>query len=207
MALSLEEHPAVSRNKKPIGAYLLAHFPERARMLELASGSGHHGVYCLEIAPKWHWLPTEKEPSLVEHLEAAYQSGDYKRMERPLKIDLLDPSLSLDGEFEAVFDGLIAINLCHIAKRSVPHQLFQVATRVLKPGGMVYMYGPFWRQGVEREPSNLSFDQYLKSLSHEYGIWALEELESIASTHSYTLMDVTPMPANNLSVLWAKTPL
>jgi hypothetical protein len=76
------------------------------------------------------------------------------------------------------------------------------AGRVLPPGGPLYLYGPFMRNGVHSAPSNQSFDQELRSSDSRWGIRDLDEIAEAAEGHGLVLDEVVPMPANNLSVIF-----
>jgi tRNA G46 methylase TrmB len=54
--------PAVARNAGPILRVLRAHLPARARVLEIASGSGEHAVAFAGALPATTWTPSDPSP-------------------------------------------------------------------------------------------------------------------------------------------------
>ena len=52
--------PACERNKQPLLALLQAWLPERARVLEIGSGSGQHAAYFGANIPALTWQASER---------------------------------------------------------------------------------------------------------------------------------------------------
>jgi hypothetical protein len=78
------------------------------------------------------------------------------------------------------------------------------AGRLLPPGGILYLYGPFKQGGEHTSPSNLAFDEALRSQDPDWGVRDLEDVVAAASTQHFTMLDTYKMPANNLSVVFQK---
>ncbi len=57
--------PACERNKQPILALLQAWLPERARVLEIGSGSGQHAAYFGANIPALTWQASERQEGLA----------------------------------------------------------------------------------------------------------------------------------------------
>ena len=76
------------------------------------------------------------------------------------------------------------------------------AVKVLRPGGVLYLYGPYKRYGQHTAPSNEHFDASLRSRDAEWGVRDLEAV--VAEAQGFALNQVVPMPANNLSVVMVK---
>ena len=75
------------------------------------------------------------------------------------------------------------------------------AARSLRPGGVLYLYGPYKIDGRHTAPSNQEFDAYLRQQDAEWGIRDLGEMRELGARHKLTLTETVPMPANNLSVI------
>jgi hypothetical protein len=79
---------------------------------------------------------------------------------------------------------------------ALPH-LLAGAVRVLRPGGLVLLYGPFHDGGVHTAASNAAFDDHLRSLDPVMGVRdALELQEQGRALGLQPLADVA-MPAHN----------
>lgn len=70
--------------------------------------------------------------------------------------------------------------------------------RVLSPGGLYLVYGPFRRDGRHTADSNARFDAALRDRDPSQGVRDLEALERAAVRHQLVLEEVVALPANNL---------
>ncbi|MEM8716978.1 MAG: DUF938 domain-containing protein, partial [Cyanobacteria bacterium P01_G01_bin.4] len=83
--------------------------------------------------------------------------------------------------------------------------LFAGAGRLLPKGGMLYLYGPFKRDGAHTAPSNVTFDESLRSRNPEWGVRDLGEVTAVAEKNGLIRQTVVPMPANNFSVIFTQS--
>ena len=103
------------------------------------------------------------------------------------------------------FDGVVSINMIHIAPFDAARGLVAGAGRILKLGGKLFLYGPFSRDGAHIAPSNAEFDASLKARDGRWGVRDLErEIVPLASAAGLILERVIPMPANNFSVIFTR---
>jgi hypothetical protein len=100
-------------------------------------------------------------------------------------------------------DLIICINMIHISPWQATVGLMKAAEKLLKPGGVLYCYGPFKEKGSAVE-SNLNFDLWLKARDPSYGVRNLEDVVEEARKHGLILVDRIEMPANNLSTIYQK---
>jgi methylase of polypeptide subunit release factors len=56
---------AVARNREPILAVLKRILPARGLVLEIASGTGEHGVYFAAALPHLTWQPSDHDPDAL----------------------------------------------------------------------------------------------------------------------------------------------
>lgn len=196
------DFPATARNRDVIAQVLEQVWdPESpAELLEVASGSGQHCLYLAHRFPHWTFQPTDLEPRHLESIDAYRQAG---------KCTNVLPALQLNSEsqpwpLEGPYDGILAINLIHISPWSACQGLFRESSTRLKPGGSLYLYGAYQRNGTHTSPSNQAFHQGLRAQNPDWGVRHLEEVEELAASHGLTLQRVVEMPANNLSVVFTR---
>ena len=72
---------------------------------------------------------------------------------------------------------------------------------LLEPGASLYLYGPFKHGGRHTAPSNARFDHYLRACDPTWGVRDVEAVVESAGRHGLDLVDLVPMPANNLSII------
>lgn len=190
--------PAAARNRQPILDVLRQVLPARARILEVASGSGEHAVHCAAAMPGWVWQPSDPDPQARASIAAWRDHAGLENLRTPLALDVTD-----SWPTEA-FDGVVAINLVHISPWEVSEALVAGAAERLRPGGVLYLYGPYRRGGHHTAPSNAAFDAELRARNPHWGIRDLEAIAAVAECHGLVLEREATMPANNLSVVFVR---
>ncbi|CCW16592.1 hypothetical protein EBBID32_9290 [Sphingobium indicum BiD32] len=98
------------------------------------------------------------------------------------------------------------LNLVHISPWEATIGLLKGAGRVLPPAGLLYLYGPYIRDGVGTAPSNLAFDASLKARDPRWGLRRLEDVVAAAEAEAEALRfdRLVEMAANNLSVIFRR---
>ena len=97
-------------------------------------------------------------------------------------------------------DAILSINMIHIAPWSATEALMQGAARILPAGGLLYLYGPFKRDGQHTAPSNERFDERLRAEDPRWGVRDLADVQAAAVAAGFDRPEVFAMPANNLSL-------
>ncbi|WP_299233071.1 DUF938 domain-containing protein [uncultured Halomonas sp.] len=189
--------PAAARNRQPILEVLQAALPERARVLELASGSGEHAVHCATAMPQWVWQPSDPNAEALASIAAWREQMGQANLLEPMRLDATDKESWPAGPFEAI----VVINLVHISPWGVSEALMARAGERLVSGGVLYLYGPYRRAGEHTAPSNAAFDADLRRRDPRWGVRDLEEVVAEAERHGLRLERTVEMPANNLSVV------
>jgi hypothetical protein len=100
--------------------------------------------------------------------------------------------------------AVVCINMIHIAPPSAMETLMRGAGDVIALGGILFLYGPYRRQGRHTSPSNEAFDEQLKAWNPEWGVRDLEDVVHLASTVGFEREQTHDMPANNLAVIFRK---
>jgi hypothetical protein len=94
--------------------------------------------------------------------------------------------------------------MIHIAPWRAAEGLIEGAGRLLAPGGVVYLYGPFMEDGRHTAPSNAAFDESLKARDPAWGVRDVAAVAELAGRHGLDLEERVAMPANNLSLVFRK---
>ncbi|HTE36901.1 MAG TPA: DUF938 domain-containing protein [Reyranella sp.] len=191
--------PAAARNRQPILDVLQPHLPSRGLVLEVASGSGEHTAHFAQALPDLTFQPSD--PDAV----ARASIDDWTAM---LGLANVRPALDLDAAAEAwpitEADAIACINMIHISPWDSTVGLVRSAARLLPKNGMLFLYGPYFRDGFETARSNLAFDRDLRARNPAWGIRALEEVVALARANGFAEPLVTEMPANNLSLVFRR---
>jgi SAM-dependent methyltransferase len=191
--------PATERNREPILAVLRQLLPAEAAVLEVASGTGEHAAFFAAAEPGWRWIPSDPDETARASI-AAWTQG-LANVAAPLALDAAAPDWPVD---KASFDALLCINMIHIAPWEATLGLMGGAARALRPGGLLYLYGPFMRDGRHTAPSNEDFDAWLKERDARFGVRDMDEVSDIAASQGLYLQQSFAMPANNFSLAYTR---
>ncbi len=210
--LDARQHaPATDRNRDPILVVLKRVLPPSGTVLELASGTGEHGVYFApQLSPRC-WLPTDLSLAACASIAAWRDHLQPQGLCPPLPLDVTAPhwpienSLDESHPVDPPITAIVAINMIHIAPWQATLGLLAGAGRILPPGGILYVYGPFYRRGSPTAPSNQAFDADLRAQDPEWGLRELERVVEAAAACDLQLKEVVEMPAHNLSVIWSRS--
>ncbi len=193
--------PAVARNTAPILEILRAHLPARARVLEIASGSGEHAVAFARALPSTTWTPSDPSPQALASIAAWRRTADLPNLNPPLELDASAPDAWPDLDIQVVF----CANMIHISPWAATEGLLAGAGRILPdPGGLLVLYGPYRESDAALAPSNAAFDESLKARDPAWGLRDLDQVVAVAKTHRLHLTRRVEMPANNLMLLFRR---
>ncbi len=193
--------PAAARNRDPIWSVLQPQLPETGLVLEVASGSGEHAVHFAQRSGAGLvFQPSDPDPQARASIDAWTAATG---------LDNIRPALALDATAElwpiAHADAVLCFNMIHIAPWEAAIGLVHGAARVLSRGGLLFLYGPFKRDGRHTAPSNAAFDRdFLRVRNSAWGVRDLEAVAALAAAQGFGTPDVLEMPANNLSVLFRR---
>ncbi|MEL6364717.1 MAG: DUF938 domain-containing protein [Pseudomonadota bacterium] len=195
--------PSVGRNKQVICDTFLRLMPTEGRILEVGSGTGEHAATIASVAPALEWRPSDPDETSRRSISAWAAATPGARILPPLDLRTTDENWG-EAERDAPYDGLVSINMIHIAPWAACLGLLDGATRLLAPGGRLFFYGPFMRDGEHTAPSNADFDASLKRRDPAWGVRDLAVVAREAEAHGLRLAAVVEMPANNLSVAFER---
>lgn len=188
--------PAVARNRDAILAVLREILPDRGTVLEIASGSGEHAVHVAAALPGLDWLPSDPEPAARRSIAAHALRAGLANIQPPLALDAAAAAWPV-----ARVDGIVCINMIHIAPWAATEGLMAGAGRVLSAGGVLFVYGPFREADRPFAESNAAFDASLRARDPAWGVRDLDAVAAEAARHGLTLVRRVAMPANNLSLI------
>jgi len=189
---------ACERNQQPILCILKVAFADRSHVLEIGSGTGQHAVYFARHLPHLRWQASDVAPHL-SGIKAWIDEAALPNLPAPLALDMDDaawPAMAADAVFTA--------NTLHIMSWSQVQRLFERASELLGPGGVLAVYGPFKYGGVHTAESNARFDLMLRERDPQSGLRDFEQVNQLAVRHGFTLMRDDAMPANNRTLVWRK---
>ena len=173
--------------------------------LEIGSGSGEHGVFFQKCFPEITWQSSDPElihrnsiSSWIDHEELNL------KMPQPLDIDVEKIPWGIPSELMLSLQGIISINMIHIASWNCTKLLFKESGKLLKTGKFLMLYGPFKINNKHISSSNDLFDSSLKMQNKFWGVRDLGEVNEEASKNGFIEDEIIRMPANNFSVIYRK---
>jgi hypothetical protein len=163
-------------------------------VLEIASGTGEHGLWMARGLPQVTWMPSEATPQGLAAIEGwrALCPDLADRVHPPVLLDAASPPWP-GGPVEAVF----AANLTHIAPWTATLGLIAGAAGRLAPGGLLLIYGPFNEGGTFTGPGNAAFDADLRLRNPDWGLRDRAAVEAAARAQGFAPDPALMMPADN----------
>ena len=157
-------------------------------------------MFIARAMPGVTWQPSDPNASSRASIADWIAHEGLDNVLPPLTIDVR----AEDWGVQPPVDAIVAINMIHYSPWESTPALFAGAARLLRAGGIVVLYGPYKRDGEHTAPSNEAFEQWLKARDPAFGVRDQGEVEREAARHGFALREVVEMPANNLSLVFAK---
>jgi SAM-dependent methyltransferase len=189
---------ACIRNRGPILEVLRDAFAHATRVLEIGAGTGEHAVFFARNLPQLVWQPTDVAVHLPG-IAAWHDAVALPNLRPPLALDVD----AADWPVVAV-DGLFTANTLHIMSWPSVCNFFRGAGRVLAPGGVLAVYGPFSDGGRHTAVSNAGFDAFLRSRDPLSGVRDWRAVDALAGEQGLRLVADHAMPANNRTLVWQR---
>lgn len=194
--------PAAERNAEPIARVLARLLVRPGVLLEIASGTGQHAAHMAPRLPHLIWQPSDRDTGLFDSI--ADWARDADNVSPPRRLDVAAEDWGV-ADIAADLVAIFVANLLHVAPWAICEALLAGAGRILSPGGLLLVYGPFFRQGRPAGEGNRRFDAELRRENPEWGLRTLEAVTSEAASHGLVLQEAVEMPANNLTLVFTRT--
>ena len=195
--------PATSRNRDSIASVLSTYISANSLFLEIASGSGEHGVFFQKKFPSIIWQTSD--PELVHRKSInswIKHEGLFSIMPEPLDLDVEMRPWPISKKLSSLIKGIVCINMIHISPWSCTKALFEQSKSYLFHNNFLMFYGPFLSKEIKTSTSNLNFDQFLKIQNPLWGLRQLDEVNKLALDNGFKQDKIIEMPSNNLSVIY-----
>ena len=197
--------PATQRNKDSIEEILSRTIKKNGSILEIGSGSGEHGVAFQKRFPEIIWQTSD--PNLV-HRQSISSWIDHEKlktkMPQPLDLDVEKIPWQIPLNLEYSLQGIVSINMIHVAQWSCTEALFRESGKLLNNGKFLILYGPFKIGSKHTSKSNYDFDNSLKMQNDLWGIRNIEEVSYEAKKNGFCQESLINMPSNNFSIIYRK---
>lgn len=198
IGLSVKQHaPQADRSKGPIVDVLRRVLPDRGIALEVGSGTGQHVIHFARQFPGIVWQPSDYDQVAVASIESYRHEARLANVREPL---LLEVRKRLWGH--GLLDAVLAVNLVHVTSWSVCEGLFDGARRHLRPGGVLFLYGPFKQNGGFASSDNAQLDAALRRRNPDWGLRDIEAVVALGMARNLVVEQATDLPAGQLGVVF-----
>lgn len=194
--------PSAGRNRDVVRDVVMQQLPADGVILEVGAGTGEHATAFAAALPGVRWAPGDPDPASRASIAAWTAHLGLSNVASPHAIDVTADDWGVEP---GSLSGVVSLNMIHIAPFAAARGLVAGAGRYLRRGGVLFLYGPFSRNGAHIAPSNADFDRSLKSRDPSWGVRDLEgDIVPLAEAAGLILKTCLDMPANNFSVVFQK---
>ena len=194
----LQTSEACARNRGPILEVLRSAFARTTRVVEIGAGTGEHAVFFAGALPHLVWQATDVAAHLPG-IAAWLNAVNLPNLPAPLELVVNAPDWPVDTA-----NGMFTANTLHIMSWHSVRRFFDGVGRVLTPGGVLAIYGPFSHGGEHTAESNARFDEFLRARDPRSGVRDWIAVDTLARGQGLSLAGDHPMPANNRMLIWQR---
>ncbi len=152
--------------------------------------TGQHVLHFAQAMPYIRWHPTERDADCLKSIASWSAQTTPLNVDAPHHLDVHDEIWPV-AEVAAV----VCINMIYIAVLSATEASLRGAGDVIARGGILFLYGPFQRQGRHISAGNKTFDELLRARNPEWGVRNLEDVALLAASAGFELQETHDMPA------------
>jgi len=202
--------PSCERNRDPILSVLREHFADRKHVLEIGSGTGQHAVCFAEALPWLLWQTSDREENLPG-IQMWLDEAALPNTPAPLVFEVAEQDTPPPHDSDAAgksasvrYDAIFSANTLHIMSWEEVKKLFAALPALAAADAKLVIYGPFNYGGEFTSASNAAFDESLKQRVAHMGIRDFDDVDRLAQSAGFTLLDDVAMPANNRCLVWRR---
>jgi len=195
--------PAAERNRGPILDVLSRVLPKAGVVLEIASGTGQHAVHFAAALPTITWQPSDPDAASRASIDAWRKHTSLANLNAALALDVRSTPWPVPDSLAAI----ACINMIHIAPWEAAEALFRGAGEHLANDGVLFLYGPYKRDGAHTAASNEAFDNQLRATNPAWGVRNMEDVVELGHAADLWMEEAVAMPANNFCLIFRRTGL
>ncbi|MBH68881.1 MAG: SAM-dependent methyltransferase [Rhodospirillaceae bacterium] len=193
---------AAARNAGVILNELKKILPTTGAVLEVGSGTGQHGAAFSRALWPLRWIPSDVDDSNFNSIKAWNQTAGKHCPTEPRVVDARARQWNVRDDEKII--AIVAINVIHISSWDTTEGILTAASRILPTNGILFFYGPFFRDNIEAAESNLAFDAQLKKQNNDWGLRNLDLISRLSKNLGLDRDKIVSMPKNNLCVVFRK---
>ena len=193
--------PAAEKNAGPITKLVEEFAPDKGLALEIASGTGQHIVKLAVVKPNLNWQPSDIDQLRLSSIETWCEDFSLANVRPPVILNATERGWSSKFNRQKF---ILLVNLIHLISEDETTILISEISAALAPGGRSIIYGPFKRNNKLTSAGDQTFHQSLIEANPQIGYkndaWITAEFKEA----KLELLQVVPMPANNLAFICEK---
>ena len=192
---------SAERNSAPIINVVKRIAPNSGEALEIASGTGQHIAKLALSLPNLSWSPSEVEPERLKSINAWVEKENLLNIKTPIHLDATEPGWA---ESLPQYDFILLVNLLHLISWNETKTLISELSKSLIKNGIVFIYGPFLRNGNLTSEGDKIFHNSLIQTDPDIGYKNDSDMQTLFANSSLSLLETVVMPANNLGFVLQK---
>jgi|Transcript_2324 SAM-dependent methyltransferase len=203
---------AAERNKVPIADVFvpLLRNAKPGTVVELACGTGQHTAHLAKELPAFTFQPTDLDDT--SFASVTHHCAGNTNVMTPITVDATDASWSdkimteesklacaaaVVGALTQDVAAVLIVNMTHISPWRATLGALSGSSKLLRENGVLFIYGPFKRDGTHNSDGNATFEKSLQERNPEWGYRDIETVIREAAAVGFGTPTITEMPANN----------